>query len=132
MSSAAMTASTQGPEFRAAGTDLSERRRSGVSRGPLIDIAPAPDTIGVHWGADGVTRIGAHLAAGRQFHLRRVRLAHEMHHLHRAPDVPHAHAVKRLAQQHEPPAELRPLLLVAGPRRQTNAAGCEESQRGLI
>jgi len=59
MSSAAMTASTQGPEFRAAGTDLSERRRSGVSRGPLIDIAPAPDTIGVHWGADGVTRIGA-------------------------------------------------------------------------
>ena len=59
MSSAAMTASTQGPEFRAAGTDLSERRRSGVSRGPLIDIAPAPDTIGVHWGADGVARIGA-------------------------------------------------------------------------
>ena len=27
-------------EFRAAGTDLSERRRSGVSRGPLVDIAP--------------------------------------------------------------------------------------------
>ena len=31
-------------EFRAAGTDLSERRRSGVSKGPLIDIAAAPDT----------------------------------------------------------------------------------------
>ena len=46
-------------EFRAAGTDLSERRRSGVSRGPLIDIAPAPDTTGVHWGAEGTVRIGA-------------------------------------------------------------------------
>ncbi|MFZ2160112.1 MAG: FAD binding domain-containing protein [Bradyrhizobium sp.] len=46
-------------EFRAAGTDLSERRRSGVSTGPLIDIAPSPDTIGVAWGADGAARIGA-------------------------------------------------------------------------
>ena len=26
------------PEFRAAGTDLSERRRSGVSKGPVIDL----------------------------------------------------------------------------------------------
>ena len=32
MSSAAMTSAQQAPEFRAAGTDLSERRRSGVSR----------------------------------------------------------------------------------------------------
>ena len=46
-------------EFRAAGTDLSERRRSGVSRGPLIDIAAAPDTIGIGWSADGAARIGA-------------------------------------------------------------------------
>jgi xanthine dehydrogenase YagS FAD-binding subunit len=46
-------------EFRAAGTDLSERRRSGVSTGPLIDIAPSPDTIGIDWGADGAARIGA-------------------------------------------------------------------------
>jgi xanthine dehydrogenase YagS FAD-binding subunit len=46
-------------EFRAAGTDLSERRRSGVSRGPLIDITAAPDTIGIDWGADGTARIGA-------------------------------------------------------------------------
>ena len=46
-------------EFRAAGTDLSERRRSGVSQGPLIDIAAAPDTIGIAWGADGAARIGA-------------------------------------------------------------------------
>ena len=53
-----MTA-TQAGEFRAAGTDLSERRRSGVSTGPLIDISAAPDTIGMHWGADGSLRIGA-------------------------------------------------------------------------
>jgi xanthine dehydrogenase YagS FAD-binding subunit len=46
-------------EFRAAGTDLSERRRSGVSRGPLIDITAAPDTIGIGWSADGAARIGA-------------------------------------------------------------------------
>ena len=39
MMSAAMTASLQPAELRAAGTDLSERRRSGVSTGPLIDIA---------------------------------------------------------------------------------------------
>lgn len=55
MISAVMTVS----EFRAAGTDLSERRRSGVSTGPLIDIAAAPDTSGMHWGADGTLRIGA-------------------------------------------------------------------------
>jgi xanthine dehydrogenase YagS FAD-binding subunit len=46
-------------EFRAAGTDLSERRRSGVSKGPLVDIVAAPDTIGMAWGADGAARIGA-------------------------------------------------------------------------
>jgi xanthine dehydrogenase YagS FAD-binding subunit len=46
-------------EFRAAGTDLSERRRSGVSRGPLVDISAGPDTIGIGWGADGAARIGA-------------------------------------------------------------------------
>src|SRR4029453_34023 len=44
---------------RAAGTDLSERRRSGVSTGPLIDISAAPDTIGMHWGTEGSLRIGA-------------------------------------------------------------------------
>jgi xanthine dehydrogenase YagS FAD-binding subunit len=46
-------------EFRAAGTDLSERRRSGVSKGPLIDIAGSPDTTGMQWGADRALRIGA-------------------------------------------------------------------------
>ena len=50
---------TQASEFRAAGTDLSERRRSGVSKGPLIDIAAAPDTIGIDWNAEGAARIGA-------------------------------------------------------------------------
>ncbi|WP_291867373.1 FAD binding domain-containing protein [Bradyrhizobium sp.] len=59
MTSASITASAPSAEFRAAGTDLSERRRSGVSTGPLIDIPPAPDTIGVTWDADGKLRIGA-------------------------------------------------------------------------
>lgn len=58
MTSASMTASAPA-EFRAAGTDLSERRRSGVSKGPLIDLAAAPDTTGVNWGADGAATIGA-------------------------------------------------------------------------
>jgi xanthine dehydrogenase YagS FAD-binding subunit len=48
-----------GAEFRAAGTDLSERRRSGISRGPLIDLEASPDTIGIEWKADGAARIGA-------------------------------------------------------------------------
>ncbi len=58
MTQAAMTAA-QGPEFRAAGTDLSERRRSGVSTGPLIDIAAQPDMTSMLWSADGTLRIGA-------------------------------------------------------------------------
>ena len=58
MRSASMTAFAELAEFRAAGTDLSERRRSGVSRGPLIDIA-ADRHIGIDWGADGAARIGA-------------------------------------------------------------------------
>jgi xanthine dehydrogenase YagS FAD-binding subunit len=52
-----MTSASIHAEFRAAGTDLSERRRSGVSRGPLIDISAGPDGIG--WGADGAARIAA-------------------------------------------------------------------------
>ena len=55
MSSAAATV-----EFRAAGTDLSERRRSGVSKGPLMDIVAASDITGMQWGADGTLRIGAY------------------------------------------------------------------------
>jgi xanthine dehydrogenase YagS FAD-binding subunit len=49
---------TLNAEFRAAGTDLSERRRSGVSRGPLIDILSSGDS-GISWGADGAASIGA-------------------------------------------------------------------------
>ena len=58
MTPSAMTATARA-EFRAAGTDLSERRRSGVSSGPLIDISAAPDATGMHWGEGGRLRIGA-------------------------------------------------------------------------
>jgi len=52
-------ASTEGVEFRAGATDVSERRRSGISRGPLLDIAIAPDIAGTNWSADSAARIGA-------------------------------------------------------------------------
>jgi xanthine dehydrogenase YagS FAD-binding subunit len=55
MTSAAMAIA----EFRAAGTDLSERRRSGVSTGPLVDIAAGPDLTSMHWRAGGTLCIGA-------------------------------------------------------------------------
>jgi xanthine dehydrogenase YagS FAD-binding subunit len=58
MTQATMTA-TKTPEFRAAGTDISERRRSGVSTGPLLDIAADPDMTSMLWGADGTLRVGA-------------------------------------------------------------------------
>ena len=57
MSTATMPAQAV-PEFRAAGTDLSERRRSGVSKGPLIDIAPRGEA-SITWAADGAVTIGA-------------------------------------------------------------------------
>ena len=44
-------------EFRAAGTDLSERRRSGLSSGPLIDIVSGER--GISWGEDGAATLGA-------------------------------------------------------------------------
>jgi xanthine dehydrogenase YagS FAD-binding subunit len=46
-------------EFRAGGTDLSERRRSGISAGPIVDLEPSEDTAGIVWGGDGAARIGA-------------------------------------------------------------------------
>src|SRR4051795_7726164 len=55
----ASTTATSRTEFRATGTDISERRRSGVSRGALIDIAASPDTSGMQWGENGALRIGA-------------------------------------------------------------------------
>ena len=57
MSTATMTTQAM-PEFRAAGTDLSERRRSGVSSGPLTDIAATGDA-SIAWAADGAATIGA-------------------------------------------------------------------------
>lgn len=54
-----MSTMTAIAEFRAAGTDLSERRRSGVSRGPLVDIAAGPESTTIEWGTDGTARIGA-------------------------------------------------------------------------
>jgi len=57
--SATATTAARAAEFRAAGTDLSERRRSGVSTGPLVDITAAPDMIGMQWDADGSLRLGA-------------------------------------------------------------------------
>ena len=56
MSASATLASA--PEFRAAGTDLSERRRTGVSKGPVIDLV-LPGDDGIIWGADGAATIGA-------------------------------------------------------------------------
>jgi len=47
------------PEFRAGGTDLSERRRSGVSRGAILDIAPSDAPAGVGREPDGGLRLGA-------------------------------------------------------------------------
>jgi xanthine dehydrogenase YagS FAD-binding subunit len=58
MSATVMSAPSAAAEFRAAGTDVSERRRSGVSTGPLIDIASATDSA-IEWGEDGAATIGA-------------------------------------------------------------------------
>jgi xanthine dehydrogenase YagS FAD-binding subunit len=57
MSIASMTAPAAA-EFRAAGTDLSERRRSGVSRGPLIDIMLSGESA-ISWDTDGAASFGA-------------------------------------------------------------------------
>ena len=54
-----MSTSTAMSEFRAAGTDLSERRRTGVSRGPIVDLVASTETTGIVWGSDGAARIGA-------------------------------------------------------------------------
>lgn len=54
-----MSASTGTSEFRAGGTDLSERRRTGVSGGAIVDLVASSETTGIVWGADGAGRIGA-------------------------------------------------------------------------
>jgi xanthine dehydrogenase YagS FAD-binding subunit len=47
------------PEFRAGGTDLSERRRSGISSGQIIDLTPTETMTEIALGHDGAARIGA-------------------------------------------------------------------------
>jgi xanthine dehydrogenase YagS FAD-binding subunit len=65
--SAAMTmiSADQATELRAGGTDLSERRRSGVSQGALSDIAPTPEMTNLNWLTNGAARIGALITIDR-------------------------------------------------------------------
>lgn len=46
-------------EFRAGGTDLSERRRSGVSRGSITDLVPTDWMTSIMWTPQGAAHIGA-------------------------------------------------------------------------
>jgi xanthine dehydrogenase YagS FAD-binding subunit len=59
MTNSAVSATAPSAEFRAAGTDLSERRRSGVSRGPLIDLVRPVGTQDIVWNENGAARISA-------------------------------------------------------------------------
>jgi len=53
------TASAQQSEFRAAGTDLSERRHSGVSHGKIVDLVRPVGSHDIEWDASGTVRISA-------------------------------------------------------------------------
>ncbi len=53
------------PEIRAGGTDLTERRRSGVSTGPVRDIGRRADLAGIEWRADGSAAVGALVTVAR-------------------------------------------------------------------
>ena len=55
----AATPAAPSAEFRAAGTDLSERRRSGVSHGPLVDLVRPTGTQDIVWAEDGGAQISA-------------------------------------------------------------------------
>jgi xanthine dehydrogenase YagS FAD-binding subunit len=46
-------------EYRAGGTDVQQRLRSGVSCGPVVDIPREPGTSGIAWDGAGAARIGA-------------------------------------------------------------------------
>ena len=59
MTNSALSAATASAEFRAAGTDLSERRRSGVSRGPLVDLVRPAGAQDIVWNENGAARISA-------------------------------------------------------------------------
>ena len=57
MTGSATSTAASPVEFRAAGTDLSERRRSGVSHGPLIDLVRPAGTPDIIWNENGAARI---------------------------------------------------------------------------
>jgi xanthine dehydrogenase YagS FAD-binding subunit len=59
MNSDTVSAAASRVEFRAAGTDLSERRRSGLSSGPLIDLVRPSGTRDIEWETSGAARISA-------------------------------------------------------------------------
>jgi xanthine dehydrogenase YagS FAD-binding subunit len=54
-----MIATRGGAELRAGGTDLSERRRSGLSSGPIIQLVPLSEMAAITWDAAGSASIGA-------------------------------------------------------------------------
>jgi xanthine dehydrogenase YagS FAD-binding subunit len=47
------------PEFLAAGTDLLERRRSGIAKGPVTALRAKPGEAAIYWNVDGSARLGA-------------------------------------------------------------------------
>ena len=59
MTSSATSSAAPLAEFRAAGTDLSERRRSGVSRGPLVDLVRPDQAPDIAWNGSGAAQINA-------------------------------------------------------------------------
>lgn len=52
-------AATAEGEVRAGGTDVQELRRSGVSRGPIVDLRDLPGLDRIEWGEEGAAKIGA-------------------------------------------------------------------------
>jgi xanthine dehydrogenase YagS FAD-binding subunit len=46
-------------EIRGGGTDLSERRRSGVAHGDILDLEPTTEMTEIAWDQMGRARIGA-------------------------------------------------------------------------
>ncbi|HYC25955.1 MAG TPA: FAD binding domain-containing protein, partial [Roseiarcus sp.] len=53
------TSGAPATEYLAGGTDLSERRRSGLSQGELIDVNASPEMAGISWGSVGGAAIGS-------------------------------------------------------------------------
>ena len=56
--SIAQARSAQG-EYRAGGTDVQQRLRSGASAGPVVDLQGLPELNGIAWDSEGRARIGA-------------------------------------------------------------------------